>query len=246
MTGTPQGALTIDVLIVSDRWKQSAKAKSVVRRAVSRAAAATLATTGAELAIVLTDDSAIRLLNRDWRGVDAATNVLSFPARNGHGHLGDIILAFETIAREAQSERKPFAHHVAHLAVHGFLHLLGYDHDRDDDAQAMERAEREILRQLAIPDPYRPQLEKPHRAAARNSARKLGKKRDKNPAKKPFKKSAKKSGKKSVTRPAAQSPQKRPKDAGAEPATLAAKRSAEHHGGRFRGTRNSSRLVSVS
>ena len=106
---------------------------------------------------MLTDDSAIRLLNRDWRDVDAATNVLSFPgADTRRRHLGDIVLAFETIAREARAEKKPFAHHLAHLAVHGFLHLIGYDHERASDAEAMERTEREILRQLAIPDPYRP------------------------------------------------------------------------------------------
>ena len=113
---------------------------------------------GAELAIVLTDDLAIRALNRDWRGIDKATNVLSFPTKSAGGEpplLGDIVLAYETIAREARAERKPFAHHVAHLAVHGFLHLFGYDHERDEDAEAMEQVERKILRRLAIPDPYR-------------------------------------------------------------------------------------------
>ena len=107
---------------------------------------------------MLTDDSAIRLLNRDWRGTDAATNVLSFPARNGGGEpplIGDIVLAYETIAREARDEGKPFDHHVAHLTVHGFLHLIGYDHQRSKDAGEMERLERKILRRLAIPDPYR-------------------------------------------------------------------------------------------
>ena len=107
---------------------------------------------------MLTDDSAIRLLNRAWRGIDAATNVLSFPATRGSAEtplIGDIVLAYETIAREARDEKKPFAHHVAHLAVHGYLHLLGYDHERRKDAEAMEQTERNILRRLAIPDPYR-------------------------------------------------------------------------------------------
>jgi probable rRNA maturation factor len=159
MTRGARPTLKIDVLVVSDRWKKADQARSIVRRAVTRAAAATPSTAGAELAIVLTDDSAIRLLNRDWRGIDAATNVLSFPTKKAAGkhleHLGDIVLAFETIAREARGEHKPLAHHVAHLAVHGFLHLVGYDHENDKDATDMERAEREILRQLAIPDPYR-------------------------------------------------------------------------------------------
>ena len=160
MTQGARSVLKIDVLVASGRWKYDGKIRSLVRRAVSRAAA-TLSTTGTELAIVLTDDSAIRLLNRDWRGIDAATNVLSFPAKNAHGKtlgrpLGDIVLAYETIAREARNEGKPFAHHVAHLAVHGFLHLVGFDHERDEDAAAMERAEGDILRQLTIPNPYRP------------------------------------------------------------------------------------------
>jgi probable rRNA maturation factor len=158
MTGSARCALKIDVIVDSDRWKNAKQAKSIVRRAVKSAAATTLSTTATEIAIVLTDDSAMRLLNRDWRGIDAPTNVLSFPARRegGRVHLGDIVLAFETIEREARAERKLFAHHVAHLAVHGFLHLLGYDHKRDKDASAMEKAERKILRLLAIPDPYRP------------------------------------------------------------------------------------------
>ena len=148
----------IDVLVESDLWKRQADVKSLARRAVVEAAAA-LSTPEAELAIVLTDDSAIRLLNREWRGVDAATNVLSFPTGGRAGTpslIGDIVLAYETIAQEARAEHKPFAHHVAHLAVHGFLHLLGYDHAQTREAEAMERTERAILRRLAIPDPYRP------------------------------------------------------------------------------------------
>ena len=156
MTRAQASALKIDVMVDSTSWKEPQKVRSIVRRAVARAAATTRSTRGAELAIVLTDDSAIRVLNRDWRGVDKATNVLSFPAKNGgpKPHLGDIVLAFETIAREAKSEHKPFTHHVAHLAVHGFLHLVGYDHEREADALEMEQTERDILRQLKIPDPY--------------------------------------------------------------------------------------------
>jgi probable rRNA maturation factor len=152
-----RGTLAIEMVIESDRWRWCEDAATAARRAVMKAAAV-LSTERAELAIVLTDDTAIRALNRAWRGVDKATNVLSFPTqRSGETPplLGDIVLAYETIAREARSERKPFAHHVAHLAVHGFLHLLGYDHEGRADAEAMEEAERDILRRLAIPDPYR-------------------------------------------------------------------------------------------
>jgi probable rRNA maturation factor len=206
MTQPARSVLKIDVLVASDRWKKSAKnsaakttkttaaktttasAQAIVRRAVTRAAAA-VSTSKGELAIVLADDASIRLLNRDWRGVDAATNVLSFPAKPANGkktaeHLGDIVLAFETIAREARGERKPFAHHLAHLAVHGFLHLVGYDHERDKDAQVMEDAERAILRQLAIPDPYRPNIgaPKPARALAGRATAKEPAKLRTNPA----------------------------------------------------------------
>ena len=147
----------IDVLVESKLWKNAKNAEPVIRRAIAEAAA-TLSTPAAELAIVLTDDLAIRLLNRTWRGVDAATNVLSFPTGRTGGNrllIGDIVLAYETVAAEALAEGKPFAHHLAHLAVHGFLHLLGYDHERKKDAEAMERLERDILQRLAIPDPYR-------------------------------------------------------------------------------------------
>jgi len=171
MSRAARSALTIDVLVTSDLWKGAGRAEAVVRRAVARAAAA-LSTTATELAIVLTDDSAIRGLNRDWRGVDKATNVLSFPTGNAAaGHLGDIVLAFETVAREARAERKPFTHHLAHLAVHGFLHLAGYDHERDRDAIAMERAERAILRQLAVPDPYRQRAAPPARPGSQRRFR---------------------------------------------------------------------------
>jgi probable rRNA maturation factor len=162
MTSAPRaarGKLKIDVLIDSGQWKSAGNIRTLVRRAVGEAAS-TRSTSGAELAIVLTDDSAIRQLNRLWRGVDAPTNVLSFPAatrqaKDEPAHLGDIILAYQTIAREARAEGKPLAHHVAHLAVHGYLHLIGFDHEHDDDAEAMEQTERQILRRLSIPDPYR-------------------------------------------------------------------------------------------
>jgi probable rRNA maturation factor len=162
MTSAPRparGKLKIDVLIDSGHWKSVSGVRTTVRKAVT-VAASTQSTPGAELAIVLTDDSAIRQLNRLWRGVDAPTNVLSFPAaarqaEDEPAHLGDIVLAYQTIAREARTEGKPFAHHVAHLAVHGYLHLIGFDHERDTDAEIMEQTERKILRRLSIPDPYR-------------------------------------------------------------------------------------------
>ena len=150
-------ACKLDVLVEAASWNEHRGLRPLLRRAVA-AATAELSTSAAELAIVLTDDSAIRVLNRKWRGIDAPTNVLSFPAEVPGGApplLGDIVLAHETVAREARRDGKPFAHHVAHLAVHGFLHLCGYDHERDSEAETMEQLERTILRRLGIPDPYR-------------------------------------------------------------------------------------------
>jgi len=162
-------AVAIDLVIKSGRWRTKRTSGAAIRRAVARAATVT-STINGELAVVLTNDSAVRALNRQWRGINAPTNVLSFPSAHTGGYLGDVVLAYETIAREARAEHKPFAHHLAHLAIHGFLHLIGYDHQHDRDAIRMERAERKILRQLAIPDPYRPRLEAPPRRAARKRA----------------------------------------------------------------------------
>jgi probable rRNA maturation factor len=157
MRRAPRRPCKIDLLVQSDRWKEQRGFRSTLRRAIG-ASADELSTRGVELAIVLADNSAVRVLNRKWRGIDKATNVLSFPTGDACGVppiIGDIVLAYETIAREGREQGKPFAHHLAHLAVHGFLHLYGYDHRRRVDAEAMQRLEGKILRRLAIPDPYR-------------------------------------------------------------------------------------------
>jgi probable rRNA maturation factor len=157
--GRTTAAPKIDVVVKSARWKAQPRAASIVRKAVAAAAQAA-STPRAELAIVLTDDSAIRALNRQWRGLDKPTNVLSFPSQtprgrhNRVGHIGDIVIAYQTTAREAKSEGKPLGDHLSHLAVHGFLHLLGYDHETDRDAEAMERMEIRILARLDLPNPY--------------------------------------------------------------------------------------------
>jgi probable rRNA maturation factor len=153
-----------EVLVVADNWHAEPGAEAVIQRAIATAAELVDADVGeAELAVMLTDDSGIRTLNSNWRGIDKPTNVLSFPALQPTGAgapddaprmLGDIAIAFETTRREADDEQKPFDHHLSHLAVHGFLHLIGYDHEKDADAVAMETLEQEILAQLGIPDPY--------------------------------------------------------------------------------------------
>lgn len=154
-------ALAVDVMVESDLWATQPESATIVDRAIAAAARCLPAQRPAEgeLAVVLADDATVRALNRHWRAIDAPTNVLSFPARRPaigrtSALLGDIVIAFETMTREAAAENKPFAHHLAHVAVHGFLHLLGYDHQSDDAAGTMERLERRVLALLDVPDPY--------------------------------------------------------------------------------------------
>jgi probable rRNA maturation factor len=152
-----------EVLVTADCWNSENGAENAIHRAIETAAAMVDADTAdAELAVMLTDDAGIRALNKNWRGIDKPTNVLSFPALQPEGSrdddmprmLGDIAIAYETTRLEAITEHKLFEHHLSHLAVHGFLHLIGYDHEKDGDAEIMEDLEREILAQLDIPDPY--------------------------------------------------------------------------------------------
>jgi probable rRNA maturation factor len=146
-------ALSVDVLVQSPQWKEQRGAAAAVRKAINAAADEISAPDG-ELVVVLTDDAAIRKLNKRWRKIDKATNVLSFPASKAPAMLGDIVIAYETLARESRDEGKQFVHHLSHLTVHGFLHLMGYDHQNDSEADAMEDLERAILTRLKIPDPY--------------------------------------------------------------------------------------------
>jgi probable rRNA maturation factor len=149
----PLAAPSIDVQIGSPLWADTPTAEETVRAAI--AAAAALAPAEGEISVMLADDAVLHDLNRTWRGIDAPTNVLSFPPRANGALLGDIAIAYETVAREAAEDGKPFVHHLAHLAVHGFLHLVGYDHQTDSQADAMEALECAALARLAIADPYR-------------------------------------------------------------------------------------------
>jgi probable rRNA maturation factor len=151
--------LDLDIVVRSPLWTPVRGLRPMLRRAIA-AAAAQVQLDDAELAIVLTDDAAVRILNRGWRRRDRPTNVLSFPAPPDPAGparrrlLGDVVIAYETAAREAEAAGKPLKNHVSHLAVHGFLHLLGYDHENEKDAQEMEGLERAILFTLGVPDPY--------------------------------------------------------------------------------------------
>ncbi|HAU29271.1 MAG TPA: rRNA maturation RNase YbeY [Rhodospirillaceae bacterium] len=150
--------------IAHNPWRQAKAPATLVRKAV-RAALAVARAEGVngEISIVLSSDSEIRQLNATWRGKDTPTNVLSFAAHDASGQhpcpqgsdaLGDIILAFETCRREARTEGKPLEHHMAHLVVHGVLHLLGHDHMRSAEAETMMALEIRALAMMGIPDPY--------------------------------------------------------------------------------------------
>jgi len=148
----------IDIQTQSPLWEAQPLAIRTVHDAIA-AAAAELSTIGGEVCIVLTDDSAITRLNRDWRGIDKPTNVLSFPASGQTGRqesrlLGDIVIAYQTLERECETENRLFLHHLAHLAIHGFLHLSGYDHETDGQADEMEALESKVMSRLNMPDPY--------------------------------------------------------------------------------------------
>ncbi|MDX8435817.1 rRNA maturation RNase YbeY [Mesorhizobium abyssinicae] len=150
----------IDISIEAGDWPDEAGLTRLVDHAVAAAFAETGVDGASELSIVFSDDAHIRTLNAGWRGKDKPTNVLSFPAfpfpKGGPlpPMLGDIVLAAETVAREAALEDKPLANHITHLVIHGLLHLLGHDHETDAEAEEMEAIERAALARLAIPDPY--------------------------------------------------------------------------------------------
>ena len=110
-----------------------------------------------DVVVLLTGDEAIAELNTQFRGKAGPTNVLSFPAaESARPHLGDVAVSFGVSAREAAEQAKTLAHHLAHLVAHGVLHLVGYDHEDEAEAEAMEALERRVLAGLGAPDPYAP------------------------------------------------------------------------------------------
>ena len=151
----------IELAVEAESWAALGGPEALAREAVEAAlAVAGHAGEDLSLSLLLADDGAVRRLNRTFRGKDKPTNVLSFPASAPAGvpgprPLGDVALAFETVAREAESEGKTLADHARHLIVHGTLHLLGYDHETDAEAERMEALEIEALARLGIADPSR-------------------------------------------------------------------------------------------
>jgi probable rRNA maturation factor len=155
----------LDVAVVrhAETWRTARVTDAMLARAARAgvAAAAPARPGTCEVSILLTDDAEMRALNRTWRGKDAATNVLSFPASNTLACdsseprlLGDVALGYETTVKEAQAMGTALSDHVAHLVVHGVLHLLGFDHMEEGEAEKMETLERRALASLGIADPY--------------------------------------------------------------------------------------------
>nr|WP_314256307.1 rRNA maturation RNase YbeY [uncultured Devosia sp.] len=150
--------LDIAVIINDEAWPDTleARAEEAVLEALKQSGAKVKG--AAELSIVLTNDEEQQELNKQWRGKDSSTNVLSFPQIEPFdpvvGILGDITLARETLIREAEEQGVTFEAHFTHLVVHGFLHILGYDHLDDEEAAEMEGLETKILATLGIDDPY--------------------------------------------------------------------------------------------
>jgi probable rRNA maturation factor len=152
------------VVMLYDAWREVPGAALAVHQAFNATAAFVPPLADAEIGIALSSDAAVQELNARFRGQDKPTNVLSFPSAPGFADeedvpSGDIVIAYETVQRESIGEDKPFLHHLAHLTVHGLLHLAGYDHLDDADAETMEALERRILATLNIPDPYRSDVE---------------------------------------------------------------------------------------
>jgi probable rRNA maturation factor len=152
-------SFAIDISAESEGWNKIPDLEAQVRRA-AEAAMLDNDAPPSEISVVLSDDEHLRELNKHHRGMDKPTNVLSFPAARMKAPagapriLGDVVIALETVEREAAEESKPIENHLAHLVVHGVLHLLGYDHEDDEEAEMMEARERQILARLGIPDPY--------------------------------------------------------------------------------------------
>jgi probable rRNA maturation factor len=165
----PSPEIDIDIVEPCADWRQRRADIDALCVAAARGALAVAAPplpVGTELSLVLADDAAVRELNRVWRGKDRPTNVLSFPAQDPvtpggvpplpgvPWPLGDVVLAYETVAAEAAAQGKDFADHLRHLVVHGVLHLLGHDHEAETEAERMEALETVILARLGVADPY--------------------------------------------------------------------------------------------
>ena len=158
--GTGVQTPTIEIAVAGGDWPAQPRLNRLAQRAVEAALGALAPPQAAPpgvLSLLFTDDAEMQALNARWRGIGKPTNVLSFPPPPGAGPaglLGDIAMAAQTVRREAALAQKPLEDHIAHLIIHGFLHLLGYDHEVEAEAEAMEQLERTALKRMGIADPY--------------------------------------------------------------------------------------------
>ncbi len=153
--------LSVEFSVRSALWRGLPRHKAIARETVAACVAETALALrdGAEVSVLLADDRELRALNAQWRGIDKPTNVLSFPAVSPDEiatslALGDIALAYETLAREADEARITLKDRYRHLVAHGFLHLIGYDHGADEEAERMETLEKRVLARFGVADPY--------------------------------------------------------------------------------------------
>jgi probable rRNA maturation factor len=151
--------MLFNIVVEDESWKSIRGLKALAKKTL--AVSLTTKAKTKEITILFADDATLKTLNKDWRGKNRPTNILSFPAspdlklpRGQIKPLGDIALAFETVAKEAEASGKSIKDHTTHLIVHGVLHLLGYDHLDDADANRMEAKEIRILKKLGVADPY--------------------------------------------------------------------------------------------
>lgn len=158
-------SLACDVLIEEALWRERLDPEAIAIAAADKIIEIVKPRLhpAAEISVTFSNDERVRKLNAEWRGKNAPTNVLSFPAASGAKFessplLGDVVLAYETVDREARVEGKQFADHTAHLVIHGLLHLIGYDHENEIDANKMERTESMIMTGLGYPDPWADEL----------------------------------------------------------------------------------------
>ncbi len=161
--GRSSPVVRVDIRVEAGDWPPARRLRTLAERAIKAAAAAHIdLPPEAEISLLFTDDAHMAKLNADWRGIEKSTNVLSFPAVSASSKdhafppfLGDMALAFETIRRESGEQGLKFEDHLTHLVLHGFLHLLGFDHAKNDEADRMEGLETAILGGLGIKDPHR-------------------------------------------------------------------------------------------
>ena len=144
-------SFNIDIAKQSELWPDC---ETLIKRAIGAAISVLEEPRLGELSVALSNDAQVQTLNRDYRNKDKPTNVLSFPIAAPASLLGDIVLAYETVKREAEEKEIPFDDHLTHLLIHGFLHLQGYDHQTDEDAKTMEALEIRALAGLNIDNPY--------------------------------------------------------------------------------------------